>query len=208
MDQFLSLTDVVEYIERLDKWIDHGEVQAIEVKQVPVLRPPAGMKKPEIKQLVAKTSKVQRRNTSKSFPHLLRVRRGQYTGTWAHPFLAIKLAAWIDKDFEIAMHKTLFDGLLELRDQSGESYKSMCQAILISYGPFHNGEAPEIFSQIGFYIQDQIFGCFSVGVWENATKEQLGRRDKIHDEITNGAKWAAKGKIPLEEFLSGTIAEN
>ena len=214
MSDFLEAPDMVEYLETFNRLLEEGILPEKLKNTIPkpeLILCSMGMSSDNV--LKTKTYKgsaarrVARRNAVKSFPYLLRVRRGQFTGTWAHPFLTIKFAAWIDKEFEIYMHKTLYDGLLELRDKSGESYKAMCQAVIDNFGPFNEREAPEVFSQIGFYIQERIFGTFATGVWENASKLQLDRRDKIHERITAGAKWAAKGKIPIERFLMEVIEE-
>ena len=55
--------------------------------------------------------------------------RGGNAGTWMHPILFIKFAMWLNPAFEVKVIKFVYDQLIQYRNDAGDSYKPMCEAI-------------------------------------------------------------------------------
>src|SRR5574344_1685939 len=56
--------------------------------------------------------------------------RGKYNGgTWMHPMLFIDFAMWINPEFKYDVLKFVYDQLIKYRNDAGDSYKTMCNAI-------------------------------------------------------------------------------
>lgn len=57
-------------------------------------------------------------------------KRGRYGGTWGHLLLAVKLATWLDKDFEVQVYKTFVEGkLFDFRLLGIDNYKLLCSSM-------------------------------------------------------------------------------
>lgn len=118
----------------------------------------------------------------------VRSKSGRNGGTWAHPFLAIKLAAYLDKEFEIKMHAAMYDNLLKMRDAGGDSYMAMraefCKRFKLE-------EDDDEVIWLARAVQIETFGEFTKGAWETAGEKQLKKRDDLHNEIRAVAKHAS-----------------
>lgn len=57
------------------------------------------------------------------------VRRGETSGTWVHPLLAIDLAMWLSVDFKYDVIRWVFDNLCKTRDEAGNNHNYMCETI-------------------------------------------------------------------------------
>ncbi len=104
--------------------------------------------------------------------------RGRKAQTWVHPLLFIDIALNINPKLKIEVYEWLFDNLIKYRNNSGESYKKMCGAIYNSYNnklQFHNYICE---------VAEKIKKACNVRDWNQATEEQLSKRDKIHDAIS------------------------
>lgn len=58
-----------------------------------------------------------------------KVKRGEGSGTWLHPMLAIDLAMWLSVDFKYDVIRWVFDNLCVFRDQAGDNHREMGAAI-------------------------------------------------------------------------------
>ena len=58
-----------------------------------------------------------------------RARADRGGGTWVHPMLFIDLCMWLDPDFKYKALKFVQDQMLRFRDEAGEAYKALCQAV-------------------------------------------------------------------------------
>jgi len=104
--------------------------------------------------------------------------RGRGVHTWIHPFLFIDMALAISPELKIQVYSWLYDHLLKCRNNSGDSYKKMVGAVYDKYG--NKAMFPR-------YIQDyaqKIKTELKVKDWNEATEEQLIKRDKIHEAVS------------------------
>src|SRR5690606_32626242 len=67
--------------------------------------------------------------------------RGKNGGTWMHPYLFVKFAMWLSTDFEVKVIKWVYDNLIDFRNQSGDHYNEMKEAIQKRYIE-HFGKKP------------------------------------------------------------------
>lgn len=63
--------------------------------------------------------------------------KGEYSGTWAHPLLAVDFAMWINPEFKYHALKWVYDNVCDYRDKAGDYYNEMKQTIkdVIEPGP-------------------------------------------------------------------------
>lgn len=55
--------------------------------------------------------------------------RGVNGGTWMHPLLFIDFAMWLNPTFKVKVLKFVYDQLLAMRNEAGDSYILMCKEI-------------------------------------------------------------------------------
>ncbi len=103
--------------------------------------------------------------------------RGRMASTWVHPLLFVDIALAISPKLKIEVYEWIFDSLLKNRNNSGDSYKEMASALWNRHT--NHREFPIFISKVADYIRNQI----GVNDWNEATKEQLELRDKIHVAI-------------------------
>lgn len=187
-DRFFELDDTKEYLEKMADLHDIGELQLYGTG---------------IMALGATITQGDNTVMPACKPtDFYRSKRGRSGGTWGHPYLAIKLAAYLDKEFEIRMHAAMHDGLLAARDAGGDSYKTMCAAIDAAFGI---GRDPVVYASIAKRIQISILGKWEQGGWDAASNKQLEQRDRMHTAIESGAKWAGKAGASVDEFIQSVI---
>jgi hypothetical protein len=106
-------------------------------------------------------------------------------GTWMHPFVFIDFAMWLSVETKVRVLKWVLDGLMELRDNSGDSFKSMNAALLENY-PNHANATN--YMRIANAIS-KACGVYELGAdkWQLATKEQIEMRDRIQSRIVTYA---------------------
>ena len=102
--------------------------------------------------------------------------RGRGHHSWVHPLLFVDMALWINPKLKIEVYEWLFDSLLQYRNNSGDSYKKMCGALLIRA---NQTDIIKNIQKLGKLIQVE---C-GVSDWNKATQEQLRLRDRIHENI-------------------------
>tara|TARA_R110000824_G_scaffold262492_1_gene451193 strand:+ start:378 stop:1028 length:651 start_codon:yes stop_codon:yes gene_type:complete len=106
--------------------------------------------------------------------------KGKYGGTWINPILFVDMAMWYSPQLKVRILQWVIDGLLDARDESGESYKSMNSAIMRQF--------PKEYTQLkAAEVAKTIAAECKVGngkdKWQKATEEQLKRRAKIQETI-------------------------
>lgn len=110
-----------------------------------------------------------------------RSKRGINGGTWVHPILFVDMAMWFSPQLKAKILKWVLDGLLEARNESGDSFKQMNKT-LTKYFP-QEMEAPLSYIKIA----NQVANACKVGTdkdkWQKATESQLKLRDKIQDNV-------------------------
>lgn len=71
---------------------------------------------------------VERENLNKdNSPYLSS--RGKNGGTWMHPVLFIDYAMWLNASFKYDVIKFVYDQMIEYRNECGEAYKELGQAV-------------------------------------------------------------------------------
>ena len=103
--------------------------------------------------------------------------RGRNANTWVHPLLFIDIALSISPKLKIEVYEWIYDTLIKNRNNSGDSYKEMSSALWQRHT--NHREFPTFMINVAEYIKNQI----GVSDWNEATKEQLELRDKIHVAI-------------------------
>ena len=107
---------------------------------------------------------------------------GANGGTWVCPLLLVDVAMWISPEFKVQALKWIIDGLVRSRDESGESFKQMNIDLRLNYGK----EMQEVI--VYKKISNHIATACGVGVgknkWQDASEEQLKKRDDIHKAIS------------------------
>lgn len=96
---------------------------------------------------------------------------------WVHPYLAIKILTHYIPKLEIRVYDWLFDYLIRNRKNSCDSYKNMCGVL------WTHARNKSLFSKdlqkLANLIKEKV-GCDD---WNEATKEQLEKRDYLHNII-------------------------
>ena len=102
--------------------------------------------------------------------------RGRGQHLWVHPLLFIDMALWLNPKLKLEVYEWLFDNLLMYRNDSGDSFKKMCGALLIRA---NKTDYVQNIQKLCKLIQVE---C-GVSDWNTATQEQLKLRDRIHENI-------------------------
>lgn len=107
--------------------------------------------------------------------------RGKAGGTWVHPILFADMAMWYSPELKVKILKWVMDGLLDVRDNSGDSYKKMASALKQSFpGEFSPLKMAEVANTIAAECR---VGNGSER-WQKAAEDQLALRDKIQDAVS------------------------
>lgn len=69
------------------------------------------------------------KNENLDIKDVVKTTRGKNGGTWVHPMLFIDLCMWLDSDFKYKALKFVQDQMLRFRDEAGEAYRTLCQAV-------------------------------------------------------------------------------
>ena len=104
--------------------------------------------------------------------------RGRGAGTWGHPLLFIDMALTMHPMLKIEVYEWIKDELIKYRNDSGDSYKNMCGAIITRLGNKSNFR--NYVKKVAIIIR---IAC-GIKSWEAATEEQLKKRDRIQDVMT------------------------
>jgi len=106
--------------------------------------------------------------------------RGKNGGTWMHPYLFVKFAMWLSTDFEVKVIKWVYDNLIDFRNQSGDHYNEMKEAIQKRYIE-HFGKKPNplVFIKEANYLNKLVYGEFKGGKRNLSNEEQLDKLNKL-----------------------------
>lgn len=100
---------------------------------------------------------------------LMITKRGKYGGTWMHPYLFIDFAMWISPEFKVTVIRWVYDNLIKLRHEAGDSFKEVNE-VLFEAKP---NRAPYEYANEARMINKLVFGSPDPGQRNNATEEQL-----------------------------------
>ena len=174
LDHWLASIDTAEYVAAVErellgksdtsKYLNSSELEVIENKG-----------KSTVSRLTASSP-------------LFKTRKGRYGGTWAHLYILIDAATWLDADFKVQVYKTFIEGkMLQRRDEGGENFKAVNIAI-DAYLPDREGKDNKfLFIHLANLIADK-FSLPAVekgkNRWNDATLHQTEARSKIEDTLT------------------------
>lgn len=104
-------------------------------------------------------------------------KRGRYGGTWVHPLIALRFAAWLDPDLEVEIYKQfMLNKITERRDESAQGFNSLRRA----YYDKTDGSAPmHHYIQFSNAMQKKL-NCTN---WDTADTETLERRTKLENQL-------------------------
>lgn len=68
--------------------------------------------------------------------------RSSTKGTWLHPKVFIDFAMWISLEFKSQAIQWILDGLIQERNDVGDSYNTMCAGICKSYVEYYDKKPP------------------------------------------------------------------
>ena len=119
---------------------------------------------------------------------LFKTRRGRYGGTWAHLYVLIDAAAYLDPDFKVQVYKTFIEGkLLQRRDEGGENFKAVNIAIDAYLPGREDKDNKFLFIHLSNLIADKL-GLPNIekgkNRWNEATLYQTEARSKIEETLT------------------------
>lgn len=129
---------------------------------------------------------------------------GRWRGnkTRMHPYLFVKFAMRLNKEFEVKIIKWITDNLIMSRHQAGDYYKEMCSVIQSKYMDIKwDKPNPLIFIQEANYLNELVW----IHPWErNALSEQqldlLSKLQKANINLINKwIKWIER-KQKLRDF--------
>jgi len=107
--------------------------------------------------------------------------RGKYGGTWVHPILFADMAMWYSPELKVKILKWVMDGLLDIRDNSGDGYKKMSSALSKA---FPKEFCPLKIAEVANTIASECRVGNGPDRWNKAREDQLARRDKIQEAVT------------------------
>ena len=104
-------------------------------------------------------------------------KKGKYGGTWAHPLIALRFAAWLDPDLEVEIYKQfMLHKITEHRDESAQGFNALRRA----YYDKTNGTAPRHhYIQFSNAMQKKL-NCTD---WDTADTETLSRRTTLENQL-------------------------
>lgn len=106
--------------------------------------------------------------------------RGKGGATWMHPYLFVKFAMWLSPELEVKIIKWVYDNLIEYRNQAGDFYKEMCEAIAEKYQEFYESKPdPLIFVKEAQVLNSLVFGNPNPNQRNEATSSQLELMNKL-----------------------------
>lgn len=102
-------------------------------------------------------------------------KRGRNGGTWMHPYLFIDFAMWLSPEFKLTCVKWIYDKLIDLRIEGGDTFKHVNMA-LFDKKP---NMAPHEYSNEAKMINKLVFNDPSGGQRNGASEKQLELLTKL-----------------------------
>jgi hypothetical protein len=63
------------------------------------------------------------------FEKIIETKRGKNGGTWMHPYLFVDFAMWLSPQFKFTVIRWVYDNLIKLRHEAGDSFKLVNEAL-------------------------------------------------------------------------------
>lgn len=100
-------------------------------------------------------------------------KRGKHGGTWAHPYLFLDFAMWLNPKFKLWAMSIIEDKLIEFRNEAGDKYKDMARALKAS-----GAVSPRDYAREAKLINTLVFNS-EEGQRNAATQEQLALINRL-----------------------------
>jgi len=114
------------------------------------------------------------------------IKTNKKAGSWVHPLVLIDMALWGYPKLKVAVYKWMYDNLLKYRNDSGDSFKEMNEAL---DDKFNIGAKYWEYAQVANMIADEIGLKNIKNRWQIATEQQLRYRDYLQHEIIGSANY-------------------
>lgn len=106
--------------------------------------------------------------------------RGKNGGTFMHPYLFVKFAMWLSSDFEVKVIKWVYDNLIDFRNQAGDHYLEMREAIQNRYiEHFKKKPNPLVFIKEANFLNKLVYGEYKGQKRNLSSEEQLDKLNKL-----------------------------
>lgn len=99
--------------------------------------------------------------------------KGKNAGTWMCPMLFIDFAMWINPSFKYDVLKFVYDQMIAFRNESGDAYRKLAQAVNRIVG---DKFMPAAMCKIAKGLNHIVFGAH-----DTLIRNQYGSEDKIRD---------------------------
>lgn len=96
-------------------------------------------------------------------------KRGKNGGTWVHPYVFIDLAMWLSPEFKVTVIKWVYDNLIKLRNDAGDSFKEVNEALFNA----QPNSPPYVYSNEARMINKVVFNNPQSGQRNTASEEDL-----------------------------------
>lgn len=133
--------------------------------------------------------------------------RGRGGATWMHPYLFVKFAMWLSPKFELQIIKWVYDNLIEMRNQAGDHFKEMCEAIGKAYFRYYRQQAnPIVFIKEAKFLNNLCYNSFDGGKRNELSEKQLSLLNalqKLNIKLINSYRYGKEERHKkLTEFAS------
>jgi hypothetical protein len=119
---------------------------------------------------------------------LIKTKEGRYGGTWTHLYILLDAAGKLDASFKVQIYKRVVEGgLLQWRDDSGDSYKALNIAIdEVCLKQSGQRAYTAIYMNVANLIRKKVNP--TGGHWNTATHEELAYRTRIENSLISFIK--------------------
>jgi hypothetical protein len=100
----------------------------------------------------------------------IETKRGKYGGTWMDPYIFIDFAMWLSPEFKLTCIKWIFDKLIMFRDECGDGFKAVNEALFNQKPNLPHWE----YANEAKMINKLVFGNPDKGQRNSASEDQLG----------------------------------
>jgi len=134
----------------------------------------------------------------------IKSKRGVNGGSWFHPVLFWKLAAWISPKWEVKVYTWLNDDLISMRLVAGDLYKEMCAELNRWYQNYHNKPTPpDVFTEQAQFLNELVFGNPAGNQRNVATPQQIDlmcKLTKVNIKLIRERAPFARRRDTIKEF--------
>ena len=109
-------------------------------------------------------------------------KRGKFGGTWMHPVIMIDFAMWLSPEIKVRILSWVLDGLINARDDSGDSFKDAMSSLSRSFP--READKPNFYHAVSRQIAEACRVGNDKDKWQRASEKQLKLRSSIHEYIS------------------------